>query len=123
MVDAAGRCVGVLTRTGALRSTLYQPAIDHRGRLRIAAAVGINGDVAGPAKLLLAAGVDMLVVDTAHGHQEKMLHALREVRDASPAVPMVAGNVVTARASPTWSTPAPTSSRSASARAPCARPG
>jgi IMP dehydrogenase len=96
VVDADGRCVGILTRTGALRATLYQPAVDGRGRLRIAAALGINGDVAGKAKLLLDAGADMLVVDTAHGHQEKMLHALRSVRDLSPAVPVVAGNVVTA---------------------------
>ncbi len=96
VVDDDGRCVGILTRTGALRATLYQPAVDGRGRLRIAAALGINGDVAGKAKLLLDAGADMLVVDTAHGHQEKMLHALRSVRDLSPAVPVVAGNVVTA---------------------------
>jgi IMP dehydrogenase len=96
VVDADGCCVGILTRTGALRATLYQPAVDRRGRLRIAAALGINGDVAGKAKLLLDAGADLLVVDTAHGHQEKMLQALRAVRDLSPAVPIVAGNVVTA---------------------------
>jgi len=96
VVDADGRCVGILTRTGALRATLYQPAVDRRGRLRVAAALGINGDVAGKAKLLLDAGADLLVVDTAHGHQEKMLQALRAVRDLSPDVPIVAGNVVTA---------------------------
>jgi IMP dehydrogenase len=96
VVDSKGRCVGILTRTSALRATLYQPAVDGRGRLRIAAALGINGDVAGKAKLLLDAGADMLVVDTAHGHQEKMLQALRSVRELSPAVPVVAGNVVTA---------------------------
>ncbi len=96
VVDSEGRCVGILTRTGALRATLYQPATDSRGRLRIAAALGINGDVAGKAKLLLDAGADLLVVDTAHGHQEKMLHALRAVRELSPEVPVVAGNVVTA---------------------------
>jgi IMP dehydrogenase len=96
VVDRDGKCVGILTRTGALRATLYQPAVDHRGRLRIAAALGINGDVAGKAKLLVDAGADLLVVDTAHGHQEKMLQALRAVRDLSPDVPIVAGNVVTA---------------------------
>jgi IMP dehydrogenase len=96
VVDDQGRCVGILTRTGALRATLYQPAVDGRGRLRIAAALGINGDVAGKAKLLLDAGADLLVVDTAHGHQEKMLQALRSVRELSPAVPVAAGNVVTA---------------------------
>ncbi len=96
VVDAAGRCVGILTRTGALRATLYQPATDAAGRLRVAAALGINGDAAEKAKLLTDAGADLLVVDTAHGHQEKMLSALRAVRDTSPPVPVVAGNVVTA---------------------------
>jgi IMP dehydrogenase len=96
VVDATGRCVGILTRTGALRATVYEPAVDGSGRLRIAAAMGINGDVGGKAKLLLDAGADMLVVDTAHGHQEKMIQALRAVRDVTPDVPVVAGNVVTA---------------------------
>jgi IMP dehydrogenase len=96
VVDPAGRCVGILTRTGALRATLYEPAVDARGRLRIAAALGINGEVAGKAKLLLDAGADLLVVDTAHGHQDKMVQALRSVRELSPTVPIVAGNVVTA---------------------------
>jgi IMP dehydrogenase len=96
VVDSGGRCVGILTRTGALRATLYQPAVDERGWLRVGAAIGINGDVAGKAKLLLDAGADVLVVDTAHGHQDKMLQALSAVRDVTPSVPVVAGNVVTA---------------------------
>ncbi len=96
VADGSGRCVGILTRIGALRATLYQPAVDGRGRLRVGAALGINGDVAGKAKLLLDAGADLLVVDTAHGHQDKMLLALRSVRELSPSVPVVAGNVVTA---------------------------
>jgi IMP dehydrogenase len=96
VVDEAGRCVGILTRTGALRATLYQPAVDGRGRLRVGAALGINGDVQAKAKLLLDAGADVLVVDTAHGHQDKMMHALRAVRELTPAVPVAAGNVVTA---------------------------
>ncbi len=90
-----GVLVGVLTRTGALRSTLYAPALDADGRLRIAVAVGINGDVASNAAAALEAGADTLVVDTAHGHQEKMLAALRAVRALDPQVPVVAGNVVT----------------------------
>jgi len=97
VVDGTGRCVGILTRTGALRATLYQPATDSRGRLRIGAALGINGDVGGKAKLLLDAGVDVLVADTAHGHQEKMINALHAIREAGPLVPLVAGNVVTAQ--------------------------
>ncbi|MEU7833430.1 MULTISPECIES: GuaB1 family IMP dehydrogenase-related protein [unclassified Nonomuraea] len=96
IVDADGRLVGILTRTGALRATLYQPALDAAGRLRVAAAVGVNGDVAAKAKELLDAGIDCLVVDTAHGHQEKMVSALRAVRALDPGVPVAAGNVVTA---------------------------
>jgi IMP dehydrogenase len=96
VVDADGRLRGLLTRTGALRSALYQPAVDAEGRLRIAAAVGVNGDVAAKAAALLATGIDCLVVDTAHGHQGRMLEALAAVRSLSPAVPVVAGNVVSA---------------------------
>jgi IMP dehydrogenase len=95
-VDSDGSLVGVLTRTGALRATLYQPAVDATGGLRIAAAVGVNGDVAARAAELLDARVDCLVVDTAHGHQERMVEALRAVRGLSPSVPVVAGNVVSA---------------------------
>jgi len=97
-LDDDGRVCGLLTALGAVRAGIYTPAVDDRGRLRTAAAVGINGDVAVKAKALLDAGVDVLVVDTAHGHQEKMLDALRAVRavvDGAP-VPVVAGNVVTA---------------------------
>jgi IMP dehydrogenase len=91
-----GKLVGVLTRTGALRATLYTPAVDPSGGLRIAAAVGVNGDVAQKAKELLDAGVDCLVVDTAHGHQDRMLEALAAVRALDPQVPIAAGNVVSA---------------------------
>ncbi|SDG32104.1 IMP dehydrogenase [Sinosporangium album] len=96
VVDGDGRLVGILTRTGALRATLYQPAVDAQGRLRIAAAVGVNGDVAAKAKELVEAGIDVLVVDTAHGHQEKMISALKAVRALDPGIPVAAGNVVTA---------------------------
>ncbi|WP_244928239.1 GuaB1 family IMP dehydrogenase-related protein [Nocardioides sp. W7] len=95
-VDTDGRLVGVLTRTGALRATLYTPAVDAAGGLRIAAAVGVNGDVADKAGRLVAAGVDVLVADTAHGHQDRMLEALRAIRSVAPSVPVVAGNVVSA---------------------------
>ncbi|MDO8145134.1 GuaB1 family IMP dehydrogenase-related protein [Isoptericola sp. 178] len=92
-----GVLAGVLTRKGAVRSTVYSPALDARGRLRIGAAVGINGDVAATSRELLDAGIDVLVVDTAHGHQDKMIAALQAVRSVDPQVPVVAGNVVTAQ--------------------------
>ncbi|QAY71226.1 GuaB1 family IMP dehydrogenase-related protein [Xylanimonas protaetiae] len=96
IVVREGSLVGVLTRKGVVRSTIYSPALDAKGNLRIGAAVGINGDVAAKTRDLLDAGVDVLVVDTAHGHQAKMLQALDAVRSVSPDVPVVAGNVVTA---------------------------
>jgi len=96
VVDAGGNLVGIITRPAAVRAGLYRPNTDARNRLRVAAAVGINGDVAGKASALLEAGVDLLVMDTAHGHQEKMLDALRAVRALDPQVPVAAGNVVSA---------------------------
>jgi IMP dehydrogenase len=97
-----GKLLGVMTRKHALRSTLYHPALDAEGRLMIGAAVGINGDVAVRAEALLDAGIDVLVVDTAHGHQDRMLESLkavREVRDRlaetqGRRVALVGGNVV-----------------------------
>lgn len=83
-VDKDGRLAGILTRKGALRATLYTPAVDASGKLRVAAAVGVNGDFEGKAKQLLDAGVDTLVIDTAHGHQESMINAIKLVRDLAP---------------------------------------
>ena len=99
-----GRLLGVMTPKHALRSTLYRPALDADGALLVGAAVGIDGDVGGRAEQLLAGGIDVLVVDTAHGHQEKMIMALKAVREARDRlaetggrrVPLVAGNVVSA---------------------------
>jgi IMP dehydrogenase len=96
VVSKNGELVGIVTRVGALRATLYQPAVDSNGKLRIAAAVGINGDVADKAAKLVAAGADVLVVDTAHGHQKKMIEALQIISKLKLGVPIVAGNVVTA---------------------------
>ena len=96
VIDTSGKLIGIMTRNAALRAALYQPALDVDGRLRIAAAIGINGDVKAKAGDLLRAGVDTLVVDTAHGHQEKMIEALKSIRSLNPQVPIVAGNVVTA---------------------------
>ncbi|MEC5150839.1 GuaB1 family IMP dehydrogenase-related protein [Cryobacterium sp. GrIS_2_6] len=93
-----GVMVGTLSRKSALRSTLYQPSVDAHGRLLVAAAIGINGDVAAKARALVAAGVDVLVVDTAHGHQAGMLRALGIVAELGLGIPIVAGNVVTADA-------------------------
>jgi len=96
VVDDDGRLVGCITRKGALRSTIYRPAVDSRGRFLTAVAIGVNGDPGAKAKRLAAMGVDVLVVDTAHGHQDRMLRAVAAARANAPEARIVAGNVVTA---------------------------
>ena len=96
VLDTDGQLIGVITRKGALRSTIYQPAVDADGKLLIGAAVGINGDPAMRAKELASFGADVLVIDTAHGHQTRTLQAIEAVRAELPDAKIVAGNVVTA---------------------------
>lgn len=91
-----GSLGGVLTHTGTVRAGIYSPAVDAKGRLRIAAAVGINGDVPAKAAALARAGVDVLVIDTAHGHQLKMLDTIKSVAALDLGIPLAAGNVVSA---------------------------
>jgi len=91
-----GTLKGCITRKGALRSTIYRPALDGAGRLMIAVAVGVNAEPAKRAKALMALGVDVIVVDTAHGHQDRMLRVVEDVRRNVGTTPVVAGNVVTA---------------------------
>jgi IMP dehydrogenase len=93
-----GHVIGTLSRKGALRANLYEPAVDRSGRLRVAAAVGITGDVASKARALAAAGVDVLVLDTAHGHQDSMITAIKTVAGLGLGLPIVGGNVVTSEA-------------------------
>ncbi|MDI3315780.1 MAG: GuaB1 family IMP dehydrogenase-related protein [Mycobacterium sp.] len=96
LTTADGTLAGVLTRAGAIRAGIYTPAVDARGRLRIGAALGISGDVAAKAQDLVEAGVDLLVIDTAHGHQARALEAIRAVCSLRLGVPLAAGNVVSA---------------------------
>jgi len=96
LTEADGSLAGVLTRTAAVRAGIYTPAVDAAGQLRIAAAVGINGDVGAKARALAEAGVDLLVIDTAHGHQVKMLEAIKAVASLDLGLPLAAGNVVSA---------------------------
>jgi IMP dehydrogenase len=98
VVDDYGRLKGCITRKGALRSTIYRPAVDAQGQLLVAVAVGINGEPAAKAAALRDLGVDVLVIDTAHGHQTRMLAVIEQVRSRVPDAIIVAGNVVTATA-------------------------
>jgi IMP dehydrogenase len=97
IVSSDGRLLGCITRKGALRSTIYKPAVDRDGKLLIAVAVGVNADPATRAKALVGLGVDVVVVDTAHGHQDRMLDVVADVRRSVDTTPVVAGNVVTAQ--------------------------
>jgi len=92
------KLVGLITKKGALRSGMYQPLVDKKNCLKVAVAIGINGDVAQKAAKVLSLGADVIVVDTAHGHQKKMLQAIKAVRSVNTKVPVIAGNVVTAGA-------------------------
>ena len=124
VVDDEGRLVGVVTRKGALRSTIYRPALDANGRLMIAVAVGINGDVESKAKALIEMGVDVLVIDTAHGHQDRTLQAIETVRTDRARHRRSSPATSSRPAAPaSCCRPGRTSSRSASDRARCAPPG
>jgi IMP dehydrogenase len=97
VLDADGRLTGILTRDDAVRLELLKPSLDPQGKLMVAAAVGISAGAAASARHLAELGVSAIVLDTAHGHQRRMLDAIREVRRAvGPTMPLVAGNVCTA---------------------------
>lgn len=97
LVDGDGRLVGLVTSRDIRARSQYPHATkDERGRLRVGAAVGVRGDYLERAAALVEEGVDVLVVDVAHGHSEAVLRAVRTLRRHFPEVPIVAGNVATA---------------------------
>ncbi|HYG67799.1 MAG TPA: GuaB1 family IMP dehydrogenase-related protein [Anaeromyxobacteraceae bacterium] len=96
VLDGEGRLVGVLTRDDAVRLELLAPSLDARGRLMVAAAVGISASAGPHAARLAELGVSAIVLDTAHGHQRRMIDAIRAVRKVvGKELPLVAGNVCT----------------------------
>jgi IMP dehydrogenase len=96
VVDAAGKLKGLITVKDIHKRRQYPDSNkDEQGRLRVAAAIGAGGDYLARAKALIDAGVDVLVVDTAHGHSEGVLRATAAVREAFPQVQLIAGNVAT----------------------------
>ena len=97
VVDEQGRLRGLITVKDIFKRRQYPHACkDEHGRLRVGAAVGASDDDLVRARELVAAGADVLVVDTAHGHSEGVLRAVARVRDALPDVQLIAGNVGTA---------------------------
>ena len=97
LVDPSGRLIGLVTARDLVRQRELPFATrDDQGRLRVGAAIGARGDYLERAAELIRAGVDVLVIDIAHGHSVVMDRALTEVRTRFPAVDVIAGNVATA---------------------------
>lgn len=99
VVDDAYRCIGLVTVKDIEKSRLHPNACkDDKGRLRAAAAVGTGADGLTRASALIEAGVDVVIVDTAHGHSSRVLEQVRQVRHLSNTTQIVAGNIATADA-------------------------
>lgn len=97
VVDGKGNCVGLITVKDIEKSQLNPNATkDAQGRLRAAAAISVGADAIERAERLIDAGVDLLVVDTAHGHSQRVLDAVSVVKKMSNSVRIIAGNVATA---------------------------
>ena len=96
VVDDDYRCVGLMTVKDIEKATLHPDACkDEQGRLRVAAASTVGDAGFARSELLIDAGVDLVVVDTAHGHSQKVLDAVARIKRASNAVQVIAGNVAT----------------------------
>jgi IMP dehydrogenase len=96
VVDEAYTCVGLITVKDMEKATAHPHANkDELGRLRVAAAIGVGEDGALRARALIDAGVDVLVVDTAHGHSAAVLAAVERIKHMSNSVQVVGGNVAT----------------------------
>jgi IMP dehydrogenase len=99
LVVDGGKLVGLITIKDILQADRNPLAVkDAKGRLRVGAAIGPGPDRDERADALVAAGVDLLVVDTAHGHSKGVIDAVRETKKRHPNVPVIAGNVATAAA-------------------------
>jgi len=97
LVDSSGRLVGLISSRD-IQSRLRHPQAtkDARGRLRVGAAIGVRGDYLERAEALVAAEVDVLVIDIAHGHSDLLFATIEAVRKRCGQVPLIAGNVATA---------------------------
>jgi IMP dehydrogenase len=96
VVDDAYRCIGLITVKDIEKAQQYPNASkDAQGRLRVAAATGVGADGLARARALFDAGVDVLVVDTAHGHSAGVLDSIAQIRKLSNYTQIIAGNVAT----------------------------
>ncbi len=97
VVDADYRCVGLITVKDIEKAVAHPSACkDEQGRLRVAAATSVGEAGFARSEALVDAGVDLVVVDTAHGHSQRVLEAVTRIKRQSNAVQVVAGNVATA---------------------------
>jgi IMP dehydrogenase len=97
MVDSDGNLKGMITVKDILKRIQYPKACkDQRGRLRVGAAVGVTGDVLERAQALISAGVDVLAVDSSHGHSEGVLKGIEKLKKAFPDTEIIGGNIGTA---------------------------
>jgi IMP dehydrogenase len=96
LVDANGVLKGLLTVKDIEKARDFPHAAkDAQGRLIVGAAVGVGADLEQRLELMMAAGLDAVVIDTAHGHSAGVIEAIRRIRAGWPDLPIVAGNVVT----------------------------
>ncbi|WP_057875348.1 IMP dehydrogenase [Liquorilactobacillus aquaticus] len=99
MVDKDGRLTGLITIKDIEKVVEFPNAAkDEHGRLLVAAAVGVTSDTFDRARALLDAGVDAIVIDTAHGHSAGVIRKIKEIRQTFPKATLIAGNVATAAA-------------------------
>ncbi|MCR6108761.1 IMP dehydrogenase [Bacillus sp. A301a_S52] len=99
LVDDEGKLKGLITIKDIEKAIEFpNSAKDQQGRLIVGAAVGVGGDSDARIKALVEAGIDVLVIDTAHGHSQGVIDKVRSVRNAYPDLDIVAGNVATAEA-------------------------
>ncbi len=97
IVDDEGNLVGLITIKDIEKAIMYPlSAKDSQGRLRVGAAVGVTGDMMDRVRALEKAKVDVITVDTAHGHSEGVLNAVKVIKTEFPDLQVVAGNVATA---------------------------
>src|SRR5256885_1672734 len=93
LVVESGKLVGLITIKDILQADRNPSAVkDGKGRLRVGAAIGPGPDREERADALVAAGVDVLVIDTAHGHSKGVIDAVRATKKKHPNVPVIAGN-------------------------------
>ncbi len=96
VVDTAGTLCGLITIKDIEKTERFPKACkDSMGRLRCGAAIGVGAEQVDRAQALVNAGVDVIVVDTAHGHSERVLEAIVELRRGFPELPIIGGNVAT----------------------------